>query len=64
VASYLEQRLPHDADRIAQAKAPSDMSIKELKLALKHAGLGNKITTFVEKSEFVNLLEQYLNEAR
>ena len=41
-------------------KSPTDMSMKELKLAICNAGLRNESVGFLEKSEFVGLLTSYL----
>jgi len=41
-------------------KSPSDMSLKELKLAICNAGLRGESEGFLEKSEFVGLLTSYL----
>ena len=43
-------------------KPPSEMSIKELKLAIKNAGLVNKAISFSEKYEFVKLLEDHYSQ--
>ena len=41
------------------AKLPSEMSIKELKEAIRQAGLTQRANGFREKSEFVELLTEY-----
>jgi len=43
-------------------KRPGEMSIKELRLAISNAGLRTDTDGFVEKSEFVSLLESYLTD--
>jgi len=40
-------------------KDPRDMSIKELKAAIGKAGLGNRAVGFMEKREFVELLQSF-----
>ena len=44
-----------------EVKDPSVMTIKELKAAIADAGLGQEAAGFVEKSEFVELLQRQLN---
>jgi hypothetical protein len=39
-------------------KKPAEMSIKELKVAIKQAGLTEQCVGFSEKAEFVELLEK------
>jgi hypothetical protein len=53
---FLSQRLPNDPSYALPAKDPSEMSIKELKDAIRSAGLSSQAVGFCEKSEFVNLL--------
>jgi hypothetical protein len=43
-------------------KRPGEMSMKELKLAISNAGLRTDTDGFVEKSEFIALLESYLTD--
>lgn len=59
-----------DANRIEQLviqhkqvslKNPSEMTIKELKAAIVHAGLASKASGMLEKQEFINLLNQHFN---
>ena len=45
-------------------KSPTDMSMKELKLAIGNAGLRGESGGFVEKSEFISLLNSYLDDVR
>ena len=40
-------------------KDPSEMSVKELKEAIRQAGLGQKALGLTEKSEFVKLLKKH-----
>ena len=42
-------------------KEPSKMSVKELKEAIRNAGLGSKAVGLVEKSEFVKLVQDHRN---
>jgi len=39
-------------------KPVDEMSIKELKMAISHAGLGDKAVGLLEKQDFVNLLKE------
>lgn len=59
VASFIEARLPHRDDLVPPPKSPEDMSMKELRQALQEAGLTSKTRGFVEKEEFVRLLEEH-----
>jgi predicted esterase len=56
---FLMSRLPPDESFEVQLKDPTTMSIKELKGAIRKAGLGNKAAGLVEKVEFVKLLQDY-----
>lgn len=58
---FLLQRVPHDPSYALPAKSPSEMSIKELKEAIRQAGLSHRANGFREKSEFVDLLTEYRN---
>ena len=58
---FLSAALPHDLEHVVPSKAPADMSIKELKATLREAGLISQTAGFVEKGEFVRLLEQHLS---
>eukprot|EP00607_Mallomonas_marina_P010689 CAMPEP_0182421980 /NCGR_PEP_ID=MMETSP1167-20130531/7572_1 /TAXON_ID=2988 /ORGANISM="Mallomonas Sp, Strain CCMP3275" /LENGTH=252 /DNA_ID=CAMNT_0024599663 /DNA_START=405 /DNA_END=1163 /DNA_ORIENTATION=- len=57
--AFLSEILPHDQSYALQPKSASDMSVKELKAALRAANLIHKAKGFTEKSEFINLLEEY-----
>jgi lysophospholipase-2 len=60
VVSFLRKVLPDDPTcRVRNVKAPEDMSVKELKAAIRHAGIAHKAVGFMEKSEFVKLLKDY-----
>jgi len=45
-------------------KEPSEMSIKELKAAIVHAGLASKCVGLSEKQEFVAVLKEYYSTLR
>jgi lysophospholipase II len=49
---------PNDAYRVV-LKDPSAMSVKELKAAIRRAGLSHKAVGFMEKQDFVKLLVQH-----
>lgn len=57
--AFLAQVLPDEPSLAVQPKAPSDMSVKELKAAIRNAGLAAKAIGFSEKFEFVKLLEDH-----
>lgn len=59
VVTFLQNILPDDPTCRIQVKAPSDMSVKELKAAIRAAGIANKSVGFMEKSEFVKLLTDF-----
>jgi hypothetical protein len=59
VAAFMEARLPHDPAYAVKPKDPREMSIKELKAAVRQCGLGAQAQGFYEKEEFVRLLEQH-----
>lgn len=59
VLAFLQARLPQDPAYCLKPKAPREMSIKELKAAVRAAGLGARAQGFYEKEEFVRLLEQH-----
>ena len=56
---FIRKTLPHDAAFAIKPKEPKDMSIKELKQAVRDAGLAAKAVGFFEKQEFVKLLEEH-----
>ena len=58
-SSQLE-RLVKEHD--VEPKAPSEMTVKELKAAVVNAGLAQKALGFHEKHEFVELLEEYYSK--
>lgn len=59
---FLRERLPNDPSFALPPKDPSEMSIKELKEAIKAAGLSHQAVGLREKSEFVDLLKQHRNK--
>eukprot|EP00565_Helicotheca_tamesis_P006960 CAMPEP_0185731282 /NCGR_PEP_ID=MMETSP1171-20130828/12433_1 /TAXON_ID=374046 /ORGANISM="Helicotheca tamensis, Strain CCMP826" /LENGTH=287 /DNA_ID=CAMNT_0028400517 /DNA_START=217 /DNA_END=1080 /DNA_ORIENTATION=+ len=58
-AKFLNTILPQDESCKIQLKDPSEMSVKELKEAIRKAGLGNKAVGLMEKSEFVRLVKDH-----
>ena len=56
---FLLSQLPHDPAFAIKPKAPGEMSIKELKQAIRQCGLGAQAASFYEKQEFVRLLEEH-----
>mmetsp|Transcript_21358 Transcript_21358/g.47696 ORF Transcript_21358/g.47696 Transcript_21358/m.47696 type:complete len:357 (-) Transcript_21358:603-1673(-) len=59
VLAFLTRVLPPDESCRITLKDPSDMSVKELKAAIRKAGLGSKAVGLMEKSEFVKLLKDH-----
>lgn len=57
--AFLSEVLPQDDSFLLQPKAPSEMSVKELKAAIRTANIGSKALGLSEKHEFVKLLEDY-----
>ncbi|KNC83829.1 hypothetical protein SARC_03936 [Sphaeroforma arctica JP610] len=57
VTRFIMSILPPDESCNIKLKDPSDMSVKELKAAVKEAGLGDRAKGLVEKSEFVKLVQ-------
>jgi lysophospholipase-2 len=56
---FIKVHLAHDDALVVQPKPFKEMSVKELKQALREAGIGNKAIGFNEKAEFVELLEAH-----
>jgi lysophospholipase-2 len=56
---FLAQVLPPKDECKITLKDPSEMSVKELKAAIRKAGLGQKAVGLMEKSEFVKLLKDH-----
>lgn len=59
VLDFLKMVLPVDANACIKVKAPEEMSVKELKAAIRRAGLGRKAVGLCEKGEFIKLLKVY-----
>jgi lysophospholipase-2 len=57
--TFLKKVIPTDDSCRVTLKPPSEMSIKELKAAIRKAGLGQKALGLMEKQEFVKLLENH-----
>lgn len=57
--AFVRKLLPHDAELVIPAKAPAEMSVKELKAAIVAAGLQSKARGLFEKAEFVKLLDDH-----
>ena len=53
---FLQKILPPDDSCKITLKDPADMSIKELKAAIRKAGIQSKALGFTEKREFIQLL--------
>eukprot|EP00602_Paraphysomonas_sp_CaronLab_P008142 CAMPEP_0185018640 /NCGR_PEP_ID=MMETSP1103-20130426/1297_1 /TAXON_ID=36769 /ORGANISM="Paraphysomonas bandaiensis, Strain Caron Lab Isolate" /LENGTH=284 /DNA_ID=CAMNT_0027548517 /DNA_START=126 /DNA_END=980 /DNA_ORIENTATION=+ len=60
---FLTRVLPNDASFAIPAKDPADMSVKELKEAIRAAGLSAQAVGFCEKSEYVQLLSSHRNKS-
>lgn len=58
-STFLMSILPHDEAFTIKPKPPSEMTVKELKTAIRNNGLNSKAVGFTEKHEFVKLLEDY-----
>lgn len=61
VTQFLRNILPDDESCRVQLKDPADMSIKELKAAIRKAGLQHKAVGLMEKHEFVKLVQEHRN---
>eukprot|EP00560_Eucampia_antarctica_P006891 CAMPEP_0197823372 /NCGR_PEP_ID=MMETSP1437-20131217/708_1 /TAXON_ID=49252 ORGANISM="Eucampia antarctica, Strain CCMP1452" /NCGR_SAMPLE_ID=MMETSP1437 /ASSEMBLY_ACC=CAM_ASM_001096 /LENGTH=284 /DNA_ID=CAMNT_0043422505 /DNA_START=150 /DNA_END=1004 /DNA_ORIENTATION=- len=59
VAKFIVQTLPPDDSCKINLKDPGDMSVKELKNAIRKANLGSRAVGLMEKQEFVKLLIEY-----
>ena len=57
--AFLLRVLPDAPELACKPKDPADMSVKELKEAIKRAGLAASAVGFSEKREFVALLEEH-----
>lgn len=56
---FLMGILPPDDTCKIKMKDPKEMSVKELRAAIKKAGLSSKAVGFMEKSEFIGLLQDH-----
>jgi len=59
VEKFLAGRLPPDDSCKVILKEPKDMSVKELRAAIRKAGIGHKAVGLMEKSEFIRLVEDH-----
>lgn len=59
ILDFLRHKLPMDENCKVQLKDPDSMSIKELKEAIRNAGLGSKAVGLMEKSEFIKLVKDH-----
>jgi len=59
VMKFVAKVLPPDETCGVKVKDPTEMSVKELKAAIKKAGLGSKAVGLMEKQEFVKLLQNH-----
>ena len=59
VMKFLAKVLPPDDSCRIELKPPKEMSVKELKAAIRKAGLTSKAVGLMEKSEFVKLLQDH-----
>ena len=59
VMEFLSKVLPPDESCRITLKDPESMSVKELKAAIRKAGLGSKAVGLMEKQEFVKLLKDH-----
>ena len=57
--AFLERVLPADDSCRITLKDPSEMSVKELKAAIRKAGLAHKAVGLMEKHEFVKLVKEH-----
>jgi hypothetical protein len=56
---FISKCLIDDPSLALKQKEFSEMSVKELKIAIRNYGLGSQALGFSEKNEFVKLLEEY-----
>ena len=56
---FISKCLVDDPSLALKAKEFSEMSVKELKIAIRNYGLGSQAMGFSEKQEFVKLLEEH-----
>ena len=58
-SAFLTRVLPHAPELALAPKDPSEMSVKELKAAVRNAGLSSQAIGFTEKLEFIKLLKDH-----
>jgi len=61
VLQFLQKVLPDDPSFKIKLKEASEMSVKELRAAIRKAGLSQQAVGFMEKAEFVRLLQDHRN---
>jgi predicted esterase len=59
VLQFLLTRIPDDATCRIKLQDPAEMSVKELKVAIRKAGLTSQSVGLMEKFEFVKLLQDH-----
>jgi hypothetical protein len=59
---FFGEVLPSDRAFIVKPKDPDSMSVKELKIAIRNAGLAERAAGFCEKQEFVALLKEHYSK--
>ena len=59
VLVFLSTGLPHGPEHLPAPKPFADMSVRELKGAVRDAGLARRAVGFSEKREFVDLLTEH-----
>ena len=59
VIDFMKLYLYHHESFIVQPKPFKDMSVKELKQAIREAGIAPKAVGLNEKAEFISLLESH-----
>lgn len=64
VFSFIEGIIPPSPDFLVPLRDPGDMSVKELKAAIKEAGLSSKAVGFAEKSDYVEVLRDHYKTLR
>lgn len=62
--AFIQNAVPHDIEHLVPLPNPADMGIKELKAAIKTAGLSAQAVGFAEKGEFVQLLQSHYDTLR
>jgi len=61
IQKFLTKVLPDNAECRVTLKDPSEMSVKELRAAIKSAGIGAKAVGLMEKPEFIRLVQDHRN---